>query len=158
MFYQMLYFNRFSNETSRLSVVVAVGYIAFNACKFTSKAVIKQTLTSLSILLICSYSSNPSISGIIISRISKSYKSTLKLFKANRGSLNVSTCSNPLSVKAFFRAIVISVSSSIIRILFQNGSFSGTGTVMISVEKFPVPSKNFVVYKASFYQLHTIYI
>lgn len=48
---------------------------------------------------------------------------SLKLLKANRGSVNVSTCSNPLSVKACSKAKVISAYSFIIRILFTCQSF-----------------------------------
>ena len=65
---------------------------------------IKQTLTLLSIFLISSYRLNPSISGITISIISRSYEPALKFFKANKG-LTTSILSD--EVRSLFVDVVV---------------------------------------------------
>src|ERR687891_498163 len=95
------------------------GNIFLNSSVYPSPyAVNKQTLTLLSIFFICSYNSKPFISGILISRIRRSYFLLLLSSKedsANRGSINVST-SNPPSSKPIVNIEALSGSSSTTKI------------------------------------------
>lgn len=77
----------------------------------------------ISLERICSYNSKPFISGILISRIRRSYLfPPLKEERAIKGSVNLST-SNPLSCKPKVKIEALSNSSSTTKILFSLSLF-----------------------------------
>ena len=117
MFYQVVYVNRLPDETSNIISSSGSWKDSSQSLIIYFKCCDKTNLNFVVYFLISSYRLNPSISGITMSIINRSYKPALKLFNANRASLTVSTCSNPFSIKAFLKVIVVSRSSSTIRIL-----------------------------------------
>jgi len=80
--------------------------------EYISPAVRKQTLIFLSNLLISRYKAKPFRSGILISRIAKSYEYALNFYNAN-----VAT-TNPFSPKTFSSTKQTSDSSPTSKILF----------------------------------------
>lgn len=91
--------------------LLKVWFSTRKSSQYFSAAVMKHILTSGSIFLNCSYSSKPSIFGIAISSNKRSYLFGLKLFNANKGSLNVSI-SNPARFRDILISEVMSGSSS----------------------------------------------
>src|SRR5215469_820275 len=97
-----------------------VGYISLSASQFTSPEDIKETLTIISIVNIFSHSSKPFRRGITSTTDGHAVNSD----NATTGSLAVYTsilllASLPYSIAAL-KVVVISLSSSTIKILFQN--------------------------------------
>src|SRR5215469_2432039 len=93
------------------------GNISEYGPEYISPAVRKQTLIFLSNLLISRYKAKPFRSGILISRIAKSYEYALNFSNANVGYSYEST-TNPFSPKTFSSTRQTSDSSSTSKILF----------------------------------------
>ena len=93
----------------------ACGNRFLNSSKYSSKAVIKHTLTLTSISLILSYNSKPFIRGILISSNNRSYTPALWADNDFMGSLNISTI-NPAHSRPILKHHAMSSSSSTIRI------------------------------------------
>src|SRR5215469_10507255 len=93
------------------------GNISEYGPEYISPAVRKQTLIFLSNLLISRYKAKPFRSGILISRIAKSYEYALNFSNANVGFSYEST-TNPFSPKTFSSTKQTSDSSSTSKILF----------------------------------------